>query len=74
MPKPRKGTVTRKRSTSGNQSRTEAADTAGRPIDAQAIATRAYELFLGRGATHGDDWADWLTAERELAEAGDEKR
>ena len=32
----------------------------------QAIASRAYDLFLRRGATHGHDWADWLTAEREL--------
>ena len=69
MPKPRKGTVTRKRSTLGKRSRTDAADTAARPIDAQAIATRAYELFLRRGATHGHDWADWLAAERDLAEA-----
>jgi Protein of unknown function (DUF2934) len=33
----------------------------------QSIATRAYELFLLRGATHGHDWGDWLAAERELA-------
>jgi hypothetical protein len=26
----------------------------------------AYEIFLARGATHGDDLADWLIAEREL--------
>lgn len=30
------------------------------------IATRAYELFLKRGAVHGYDTEDWLTAEREL--------
>jgi hypothetical protein len=30
------------------------------------IATRAYELFLRRGAVHGYDREDWLTAEREL--------
>ena len=30
------------------------------------IATRAYELFLQRGAQHGQDFEDWLTAEREL--------
>jgi hypothetical protein len=36
----------------------------------QIIAMRAYELFLLRGATHGDDWRDWLTAERELAIGG----
>ena len=30
------------------------------------IAMRAYELFLQRGAQHGQDFEDWLTAEREL--------
>ena len=30
------------------------------------IATRAYELFLQRGAGHGRDFDDWLAAEREL--------
>lgn len=37
---------------------------AGSHID--FIRVRAYELFLARGATHGDDLADWFTAEREL--------
>jgi hypothetical protein len=36
----------------------------------EIIAMRAYELFLLRGAGHGDDWQDWLTAERELAMGG----
>jgi len=31
-----------------------------------AIAVRAYDLFLARGGTHGDDLADWLQAEAEL--------
>jgi hypothetical protein len=30
------------------------------------IQRRAYELFMARGGTHGCDWADWFTAEREL--------
>lgn len=30
------------------------------------IVQRAYELFLARGAIHGDDLEDWLRAEREL--------
>jgi hypothetical protein len=30
------------------------------------IRTRAYELFLARGALHGNDLGDWLNAEREL--------
>ncbi len=32
----------------------------------EAIAARAYALFLKRGGTHGDDRADWLQAEAEL--------
>ena len=32
----------------------------------EQIQRRAYELFEARGATHGCDLADWLTAEREL--------
>ena len=32
------------------------------------IAARAYELFVQRGGEHGSDWADWLRAERELAQ------
>jgi hypothetical protein len=32
----------------------------------EAIAARAYALFLARGGAHGDDWADWLQAEAEL--------
>jgi hypothetical protein len=31
-----------------------------------AIATRAYELFLARGGAHGHDLEDWLTAEAQL--------
>jgi Protein of unknown function (DUF2934) len=30
------------------------------------IARRAYELFVERGAVHGRDRDDWLSAEREL--------
>ena len=32
----------------------------------ETIRVRAYELFLARGANHGDDLADWFKAEREL--------
>ena len=35
----------------------------------EAIARRAYELFLARGAQHGRDMDDWLQAERELLDA-----
>lgn len=30
------------------------------------IATRAYDLYLRRGATNGCDMDDWLEAERQL--------
>jgi hypothetical protein len=32
------------------------------------IRERAYELYLKRGAAHGQDWNDWFLAERELIE------
>ena len=31
-----------------------------------AIARRAYDLYLARGCEHGHDVEDWLEAEREL--------
>jgi Protein of unknown function (DUF2934) len=34
--------------------------------DVEAIRARAYELFLARGGTPGDDVEDWLAAERQL--------
>jgi len=34
----------------------------------QNIEQRAYELYLERGGEDGGDLADWLAAERELAE------
>ena len=34
--------------------------------DIESIRLRAYEIFVARGATHGDDLADWFNAEREL--------
>lgn len=40
----------------------------GRPPDPQRISTRAYELYLARGGSDGQDWDDWLAAERELTE------
>jgi hypothetical protein len=30
------------------------------------VARRAYELYLARGGGHGQDFDDWLAAEREL--------
>lgn len=34
----------------------------------EAIATRAYELYLERGGVDGRDVEDWLQAERDLRE------
>lgn len=31
------------------------------------VAQRAYELYLARGRADGQDFDDWLAAERELA-------
>lgn len=38
----------------------------GAELTAERIRARAYELFMARGGTHGDDLADWFTAEQEL--------
>jgi hypothetical protein len=46
----------------------EQPSTNGRP-DPERISARAYELYLARGGTDGQDWDDWLAAERELSEA-----
>jgi Protein of unknown function (DUF2934) len=43
-----------------------AAARVGSEINIATIRLRAYELFLARGAAHGNDLADWLNAEREL--------
>jgi hypothetical protein len=32
----------------------------------EAIAARAYEIFLERGGEHGHDAEDWAAAEKEL--------
>lgn len=35
-------------------------------VSSEAIACRAHERYLQRGATHGQDLEHWLAAEREL--------
>jgi Protein of unknown function (DUF2934) len=35
-------------------------------VTREAIASRAYEIYLSRGGTHGHSMDDWLQAEREL--------
>lgn len=46
---------------------TESVETAIARPSHEAIARRAYELYLSRGADHGGHEHDWLAAERELA-------
>ena len=41
-------------------------DTSAARPEPERIATRAYELYLARGAGEGGALADWLEAEREL--------
>ena len=40
--------------------------TADTGLNTETIQMRAYEFFLKRGATHGNDLADWFKAEQEL--------
>jgi hypothetical protein len=35
-------------------------------IPREQIAERAYEIYLARGGSDGQDWEDWLIAEREV--------
>ncbi len=37
-----------------------------RQITADEIARRAYDKYLARGGSNGDDVSDWLAAEAEL--------
>jgi hypothetical protein len=48
--------------------RTEAdrSESHGRAVSRDAIAERAYLLYLERGGEHGHDVEDWLRAEEEL--------
>lgn len=36
----------------------------------EQIALRAYQIFLERGATPGNEFEDWVEAERQLLENG----
>lgn len=52
----------------------EAVSSAPERPSAEAITRRAYELFLERGGTHGNDVDDWVRAELELSAARTEAR
>ena len=43
-------------------------------ISRQELETRAYELYLQRGAEHGHDEEDWLLAEAQLIEERNRNR
>jgi hypothetical protein len=47
--------------------------TPGSPIAHEEIRLRAYEIFLSRGGTHGNDHDDWLLAEHELKQGRSRK-
>ena len=63
IPRARKSTAPRKRP------RATATDEGQPRASYDDVARRAYELFLARGGTHGRDWDDWLSAERQLLSA-----
>jgi hypothetical protein len=49
------------------KTRSATVDIPSQPVpDSDAIAARAYQLFLERGGEHGRELEDWLAAEREL--------
>ena len=72
MAKTTRPTTPRKRSATTAGKRPKKATVTSIPaagsLDRDAIALRAYQIFLRRGSTHGDDMADWHAAERELLE------
>jgi hypothetical protein len=47
-------------------------DTTVASIDRERLAARAYELYLARGGSDGQDMEDWLVAERELLGSRDQ--
>jgi hypothetical protein len=47
-----------------------AGDTTLANPDRERLASRAYELYMARGGSDGQDLDDWLAAERELIGPG----
>ena len=41
-------------------------------VPREAIAERAYELYVRRGGEPGRDMEDWLQAEREISRGGEQ--
>jgi len=51
---------------SSSRSESSSSESMGSEPSAEDIRTRAYHRFLERGGGHGQDFEDWLEAEREL--------
>ena len=66
MVTPRKSTKNSKGTTTVRKTRATAMDQSAARPTYDDVARRAYELFVARGGTHGRDWDDWLSAERQL--------
>ncbi len=64
------GEATSRTKTPSRRQRTKAPLSNGSPNlypSPDQIRRRAYEIFLARGGSHGNDLEDWLAAERELS-------
>jgi hypothetical protein len=55
---------------SGVQSKEPAAAAVPEEGRLERVRQRAYELYVGRGTSAGDDVADWLEAERQIDAEG----
>jgi len=49
-----------------NKPKREAGVLPNSSFDIEEIATRAYEIYVERGRSHGNDVADWLLAEHDV--------
>lgn len=56
--------------TAAMETTADRADAPGTGDPHERISARAYELYLARGGADGQDWEDWLAAEREIAHNG----
>jgi hypothetical protein len=61
-----KQTISRKSPETSHAGTQSAKKTGPRQPSHDAIAARAFEIFLSRGAASGCDVSDWLRAENEL--------
>jgi hypothetical protein len=64
--KPRTNTATAKKAVA---KKTNGNSVSLRTASRDAIAELAYNYWMERGAQNGQDWQDWLRAERELTSA-----